>query len=75
MTGPEGEPGTEPPRRRRRHRRVTRPATGGHPEGAAGEQTSDDTDAGWGEDSSTGSADGGSERERWLHEQRPPHWD
>ncbi|MEP7017018.1 MAG: AAA domain-containing protein, partial [Actinomycetota bacterium] len=32
------------------------------------EQTRDDTDAGWGEQSSEGSHD------QWLQEQRPPHW-
>ena len=33
------------------------------------EQTSDDTDAGWGE---RGDENG---HDRWLHEQRPPHWE
>jgi len=32
------------------------------------EQTRDDTDAGWGEQSGEGSHD------QWLQEQRPPHW-
>jgi hypothetical protein len=34
------------------------------------DQTSDDTDAGWGERSQD---DAEAERERWLEEQRPPH--
>ncbi|WP_168581190.1 hypothetical protein [Gephyromycinifex aptenodytis] len=33
------------------------------------EQTRDDTDAGWGEWREE------SEHERWLQEQRPPHWE
>lgn len=33
------------------------------------EQTRDDTDAGWGEWRDE------SEHERWLEEQRPPHWE
>ena len=32
------------------------------------EQTSDDTDQGWGERPDE------DEHERWLREQRPPHW-
>ncbi len=32
------------------------------------EQTSDDTDAGWGEPAEQ------DQHDRWLHEQRPPHW-
>lgn len=32
------------------------------------EQTRDDTDRGWGERSDE------DEHERWLREQRPPHW-
>lgn len=32
------------------------------------EQTSDDTDRGWGERPDE------DEHERWLREQRPPHW-
>ncbi len=32
------------------------------------EQTSDDTDRGWGEHPDE------DEHERWLREQRPPHW-
>lgn len=33
------------------------------------EQTRDDTDASWGEHG------GDAARDRWLHEERPPHWD
>ena len=33
------------------------------------EQTRDDTDAGWGERPDE------SEHDRWLREQRPPHWE
>lgn len=33
------------------------------------EQTTDDTDAGWGERTEESAHD------RWLQEQRPPHWD
>ena len=36
----------------------------------APEQTSDDTDVGWGEVPEAADA-----HERWLQEQRPPHWD
>ena len=35
------------------------------------EQTSDDTDAGWGE----AEPDRRDPHEQWLREQRPPHWD
>jgi hypothetical protein len=34
------------------------------------EQTRDDTDVGWGEVPEPADA-----HDRWLHEQRPPHWD
>jgi hypothetical protein len=34
------------------------------------EQTSDDTDLGWGE-----APEPGDSHDRWLLEQRPPHWD
>lgn len=33
------------------------------------EQTSDDTDRGWGERSEE------DDHDRWLREQRPPHWE
>ena len=45
-------------RRRLRGRRAVRPA----------EQTKDDTDVGWGERRND------DEHDRWLQEQRPPHW-
>ena len=38
------------------------------PVGSKLEQTSDDTDAGWGERPNEGAHD------QWLQEQRPPHW-
>lgn len=37
------------------------------------EQTTDDTDVGWGEVRDPEAAR--DEHERWLLEQRPPHWD
>lgn len=37
------------------------------------EQTKDDTDVGWGETPDPEAAR--DEHERWLLEQRPPHWD
>jgi hypothetical protein len=43
--------------------RTARPST-------PAEQTSDDTDVGWGETPESADA-----RDRWLEEQRPPHWD
>lgn len=56
-----------------RSRRASRPPTGGASidgsANAAGGQTRDDTDAGWGE-----VAAGGDGRDRWIAEQRPPHW-
>ena len=76
-----GEP--EPPRRPRRHRRATRPGTGTPLPG----QTKDDTDEGWGEAPrpdprparQARTPDDGEEardqHERWLLDQRPPHWD
>ncbi|GAB3693774.1 hypothetical protein [Angustibacter aerolatus] len=39
-------------------------------EGPAAEQTRDDTDEGWGERPRPLD-----EHDRWLLEQRPPHWD
>lgn len=42
--------------------------TGGQPP----EQTKDDTDVGWGEVKDPEAAR--DEHERWLLEQRPPHW-
>ena len=43
------------------------------PEEPAVEQTKDDTDVGWGETPDPEAAR--DEHERWLLEQRPPHWD
>lgn len=69
-------------RRARRHRRVVRPATNLDPArdpaaereeweepGVQPGQTVDDTDAGWAE------RPAGRQHDRWLHEQRPPHWE
>ena len=67
---PRAEPHSGPPdptRARRRHRRVTRAATNADADPAEG-QTNDDIGAAWGE------GDEGSDRDRWLREQRPPHW-
>lgn len=68
----DGSSGPDGAGRRRRHRRVTRPATGGtppRPDDGGLDQTRDDTDAGWGEATEPGDA-----RDRWYVEQRPPHW-
>ncbi|WP_157371726.1 hypothetical protein [Angustibacter sp. Root456] len=46
--------------------------TGAEP-GEGLEQTKDDTDVGWGETPDAEAAR--DEHERWLLEQRPPHWD
>ncbi|MCB1301837.1 MAG: hypothetical protein KDB28_11450 [Tetrasphaera sp.] len=61
-------------------RRASRPATGRAADGAADqpaatgrpEQTRDDTDAGWGERPASG---GDPAHDRWLQENRPPHWE
>lgn len=47
-----------------------RPATPAARPAPKPEQTSDDTDVGWGEAPESGDA-----HDRWLLEQRPPHWD
>lgn len=77
-----------PEPRRRRHRRATRPATGGDPARSIPVQSGrDDTDAGWAPDA----PDNGTEdtrraakersdrpesaEDRWWREQRPPHWE
>ncbi|GAB3591390.1 hypothetical protein GCM10027446_09110 [Angustibacter peucedani] len=57
------------PRSRRRRRRATRPGTGSGASGTA----ADDGDVGWGERTPRDPAE--DDHERWLHEQRPPHWD
>lgn len=41
----------------------------------ARDQTRDDTDVGWGEAPPATKADGPSTHDRWLLENRPPHWD
>lgn len=66
---------------RRRPRRAVRPADGPGPAAyeqavqerrpkvrPRAEQTTDDTDAGWGESPEE------AQRWRWIKEQRPPHW-
>lgn len=55
-TDDRGETAAAPPQTLPRPRRVL-------------EQTSDDTDAGWGEPT------GSDAHDRWLQEQRPPHWE
>lgn len=55
---------TPPPEPARRPRRAVRGRTDGAPE-----QTRDDTDVGWGE------VPDESAHDRWLQEQRPPHWE
>ena len=42
------------------------------PEQERPEQTTDDTDVGWGEAPDPEATS--DEHERWLQEQRPPHW-
>lgn len=72
------EPHEERTARRRRHRRVTRPATGGDPERAF-----DDLASGDGTGEPDFAPEGGAAdpkdrdaaRERWWQEQRPPHWE
>ncbi|WP_426565743.1 hypothetical protein ACPPVT_04115 [Angustibacter sp. McL0619] len=62
-----------PEPRRGKHRRATRAATGPGATGDQNGQTKDDTDVGWGE-----LPDGDARRdqhEKWLNEQRPPHWE
>ncbi|GAA4360098.1 hypothetical protein [Angustibacter luteus] len=66
-------PSEEPTPGPRRRRRATRPATGGPASESAGEQTKDDTDAGWGE--APDRDEKRDQHEQWLHEQRPPHWE
>lgn len=76
MTGPQehgdpSEPGSDAAgngRRGRRPRRATRRGTGRGVRQEPG-QTSDDTDTGWGERPDEDAHD------RWLREQRPPHWE
>ncbi|TWP38627.1 hypothetical protein [Leekyejoonella antrihumi] len=63
--------------RRRRHRRVSRPATGGDPQRALQRlDEAETTDADW---AGAGGTDDprtkAVERDRWWQEQRPPHWE
>ncbi|HEU5144638.1 MAG TPA: AAA domain-containing protein, partial [Dermatophilaceae bacterium] len=59
------------PKARRKRRRVFRKGTGAAPgEPQDFGQTLDDTDSGWGEPPAEGPA-----RDRWLQEQRPPHYE
>lgn len=67
----EPTPAETKPKGKRKRRRVFRKGTGSAPE-ATGQfgPTSDDTDSGWGERPADGST-----RDRWLEEQRPPHYE
>jgi len=67
---PPGDDLPAPPTTRRR-RRASRASTAGDVTGEAG-QTRDDTDAGWGEGTPPSAVQGA--QDRWLREQRPPHW-
>jgi very-short-patch-repair endonuclease len=58
------------PKARRKRRRVFRKGTAAADETPSPGSTLDDTDAGWGEGAAEGSA-----RDRWLEEQRPPHYE
>lgn len=64
----------------RQPRRAVAPATrDGAPlpsaaaSGVGAGQTSDDVDAGWGQAEAPDEVQGA--RDRWLREQRPPHWE
>ena len=81
----DGDQAGEERPRRRKHRRATRPATGGDPAAdVPAEAGRDDTDAGWAPDApesgskqpakwTSGRTD--SAQDRWWREQRPPHWE
>jgi hypothetical protein len=60
--------GEEPRQRRVLRRKPKRSPEERSPEERSPEQTRDDTDAGWGEYTDTSAHD------RWLQDQRPPHW-
>lgn len=70
---------------KRKHRRATRPATGGDPSAAIPARAGrDDTDAGWAPDAPDTDAPRGakpsksrpeSAQDRWWREQRPPHYE
>ncbi len=62
--GPDGPEFTPEPDQKARQRRIVR----GRKRKAKPDQTRDDTDEGWGERSDDAAHD------RWLREQRPPHW-
>jgi hypothetical protein len=66
-TEPGPRPGPERKGTSRRRRRAVRRGTNEDTEAAG--QTTDDTDAGWGERRDEGAHD------QWLLNQRPPHWD
>ncbi len=59
--------------RPRRARRAA-PAPAGRP-ASPPEQTRDDTDVGWGERPEQSARPAESAHDRWLQEQRPPHWE
>ena len=61
------QPGPESAGTSRRRRRALRRGTNEGTDAAG--QTTDDTDAGWGERRDEGAHD------QWLLNQRPPHWD
>jgi hypothetical protein len=68
--GPD-EPGGQPAadsgaRRRRAHRRVRRPGHGAAQPGDRGDISAADSDAAWG--------DAPDDEDRWLRDQKPPHW-
>lgn len=65
----QADPRPDARRSRRGPRRATRPGTGGGASGTA----ADDGDLGWGEPSRDQTPEDA--HERWLHDQRPPHWD
>ena len=60
----------DPAQKTRGRRRASRGATAADVTDEAG-QTLDDTDVGWGEGDLPGAVPG---HDRWLKEQRPPHW-
>jgi very-short-patch-repair endonuclease len=62
------QPAGSPRPAARRRRRAVRRGTTETADPAA--QTTDDTDAGWGEHGDNNGA-----HEQWLQDQRPPHWD
>lgn len=75
----------QPKPRQRKHRRASRPATGGDPAANVTARAGrDDTDAGWAPDAPEsgtthrarrGTGRQESAQDRWWREQRPPHWE